>query len=168
MPTELNLNSPYKVYADDFDLSYSFTTENDVVYKLAFTDFNSLFINTSGEGIVDNVYNLLIDNVEDKFAPLDPNVRETVAEILKEFFKNTKNTLVYTCDSVDHKQMVRYRKFNYWFDMSDFNANLVMLKNEFKDQEDSYYASMIYHKDNPVYDILKQSYDEIVQSLNNK
>jgi len=169
MKTELNLNSPYKVYIDDSDLVYSFTTVNNVFYQLAFSDSNHLFTGISGEAKINNIYSLSIENIGDSFTPLDIKVKETVQEILKEFFKNKENCITYVCDNSDSQELARYRKFNFWFEDSDFSSNLIKLKNELKvDDETTYYTSLIYHKNNSTYDILKLSYMELIENLKDK
>lgn len=161
MTRELNLNSPYKVYFDDLTFEYYFTTKYDVEYRLAFSEFNSIFIGTRGEGIINSAYNLLIDNVKDKKAPQDNDIKETVIEIIKSFFEDKENCIIYTCDDSDERELLRYKKFNSWFNLSDFKHNLTKYQDKFINNGKAYYTSLIYHKDNTQSYLIDESYKEI-------
>lgn len=165
MKRELNLCSPYKVYFDDLTFEYYFTTKHDVEYRLAFSEFNTIFTGTKGEGIINSVYNMLIDNVTEKKSPEDPNIKETVTEIVKNFFENKENCIIYTCDDSDQKEILRFRKFNSWFNLSDFKDQLIKHKDEFIGSGKVHYTSFIYHKENTQSYIIDESYKEIQYSL---
>jgi CO dehydrogenase/acetyl-CoA synthase gamma subunit (corrinoid Fe-S protein) len=47
--------------------------------------------------------------------PIDQRIGDTIAHIMKLFFTNLDNVVVYVCDSVDERQLARKRKFDRWF-----------------------------------------------------
>ncbi len=166
MKKELNLECPYKVFADFENQTYTFFTDFNVEYRLSFTDCAYLFNGTLGENMIKDVYNVNIENVSKAFSPKDIKLKETIICILKHFFRNKENSVVYVCDSSDNRELARYRKFNFWFDSEDFSNNLEKLSDTIViDEITSHYISMIYHKENSLYDILKSSYKEIIDSL---
>ena len=93
-------------------------------------------------------------------------MQKTITEIIKYFFENKENCIVYICDSSDNRELARYRKFNSWFEKEKLNTKIEKLSNIIIiDEETSHYATMLFHKENSFYEILKLSYKEVIESL---
>lgn len=146
MIKELNLNCPYKVFVNTSLEIYSFTTDNTVEYKISFIDSNYLFEGTIGEGEIQNAFSLSIENINETLTPQDSKVKATISCIIKYFFENKENCIIYVCDSSDKRELARYRKFNQWFYSENKDPKIEKLNEIFvTDKETSHYTTMIYH-----------------------
>lgn len=104
MKEELNLQCPYKVFKENEESVYSFTTKNGIEYKVLFSELTNTFNGTSTEQDIQKVYDLTIEKILDNKEPFDPNTSKTVNKIVEEFFKDKDNSIFYTCNHIDKKQ----------------------------------------------------------------
>lgn len=122
MPKEESLY-PEKFEQYEFELEdenqnlYSFQTSNGALYNVRFKPSpyvfgeESIFAPYLYELIVELAGNELPPKGKDKLMPF------TVYAIFLDFYKRNgeANICLYICDSSDGRQMVRARKFVYWF-----------------------------------------------------
>lgn len=113
MKEELNFPLPYDYRL--IDDTYHFTTISGVQYIAYFVDISSAFD-------VENVYSFGFDRKYDILASRDAvhikydvRVNATVVEILRHFFKNNGNVMLFTCYDLDKKEAGRSRLFQRWF-----------------------------------------------------
>lgn len=164
MTEELSLPCRYKVSFDPETFIYSFTTKNLIEYQVAFIDNVHLFKGTSVEGHVVNVYSLNIEKLSKYTEPLDLNVQQTVACIVVDFFKDTVNSLMYSCDGSDAKEQLRMKKFSKWYDESLFKEHIIK-RDEELGEDPVTYVSLLYHKQNPLRTYIEKGYTEIIDIL---
>lgn len=166
MIEELNLPCPYKVTSNSDSFTYSFTTDYKVEYSVAFIDSTDMFTNTSTGEHLSNIYTINIDKMNGVEARGDSKVRETVERIIEHFFSDRERALIYICDYTDGKHYHRKRKFNGWFVGSDSCQDYIKHDAEFNSEEGLHLASIIYHVEHPFINDMRDSYYEVVESLN--
>ncbi len=166
MKKALNLPCLFKVVLDLETLNYSFTSKNQIEYKIAFIDALYLFEGTSFFKEISNVFGLIIENTTSKNAPLDIEVQKTIEEIVSHFFENHQHSIIYLCDSSDKRALTRHRKFNRWYLKSAIKINLVKVDKIITTDEDTnHYVSLIFHKENSFSNLLENAFNEVVDSL---
>lgn len=96
--------------------SYAFVTENEVYYEAKFKPSNYLFSGLQEFNI--DVFEFVIDVAiysKDGKLPSDSKIPETISLLIKDFFnQNSRNAILYICDSSDSRQAARKRKFDKW------------------------------------------------------
>jgi hypothetical protein len=115
------LPNPYKLHEDSD--GYYFVTDFEVIYRVVFDGLGDLFID----------YPLIHRRIFSfSFHPTyptllskryDPRVKDTLADIVHQFFNNQSNLIVFVCDSTDGKENCRKRLFESWFD--EYNNNIL-------------------------------------------
>ncbi|CAG5067958.1 hypothetical protein DYBT9623_00686 [Dyadobacter sp. CECT 9623] len=95
-------------------VTYAFITDNDLRYLVKFTPATYQFSTVCQS--CQSIYEVRFEkDFEGKSSP-DRQVQETIVEILREFVGNYRCPLIYTCDSLDNREMCRVRLFQQWFD----------------------------------------------------
>jgi hypothetical protein len=89
--------------------TYNFTTKNDIEYKVVFIIDETL--DSVSENPIENVYQVIIEKVSDAIEPLDSAVGRTIDDIIKSFFENAQNSLIYICSEVEEKAEIRFNVF---------------------------------------------------------
>ena len=70
-----------------------------------------------------NVYTFNLEQEENKPHPVDLRIASTVFSILKRFFENKENGVLYICDTSDGRGLNRKHLFDKWFRLfNDGNA----------------------------------------------
>jgi hypothetical protein len=111
---DTNSSSRYDIISSD-DAIYTFKTERGVLYQLLFKDGSSLLIKHQGLfGFFEFSFEPL-DNQLDTRVKFDEKIRNTIEDLLFQFFENPDKVLYYVCDSSDNRQLVRQRLFKRWF-----------------------------------------------------
>lgn len=164
MKEELNLPCLYKVSRDSRTFIFSFTTKNYIEYKVAFVDNLNLFEDTSTFQHIRKIYSLNIEKESIAIEPFDRSTQEAVNCIITEFFKDKENSLLYSCDTSDSKEILRKKKFEKWYDESPDKNSIIRLDAELGESPVNY-TSFLYHIENPFREFLEISYDEVVESL---
>lgn len=149
MIKELNLECPYKVFKDTENNVYFFDTDLDIRYIVYFTDANEYFENFH---LRNNIYTFGFEP-QDKVHSTKRTIRDnkiklTLIAIIKRFFINTNNVLTFVADISDLKQKARNRLFDIWKNQHDVNQEFDKYDVEINTGEETYYSSMIIHKDN--------------------
>lgn len=157
----INSFSPYKVTKNEATGFYVFTTRYGVEYGIRFDDDDLLG--------VDEVYQFVIANLNNKKSPRDRDLRSTIVTIVMEFFETSSNTMLYICETGDGKQDMRGRLFHSWF-MSFASAERFACYEAHIIEEEgvSNHASIILRKDNPNFDTVVNAFQTSVQLLSNK
>lgn len=100
----INVNSPYKVWAED--LVMHFETEHGIRYAVDF-DFEDNPFYTA--------YWLNLTNESHKPSPKDKQIPKTLICIVEEFFRQNPDILLYMCSTDNNQQAQRARLFLHWF-----------------------------------------------------
>ena len=89
--------------------------------------------------------------------------------IVEEFFQKNQSTLLYICDSSDGKQSMRSRLFNYWFEGYNEKDKYERLSSNVVDAEGTpTYVSVIFRKDNPDAEMIKDEFTQTTLLLSTK
>lgn len=157
----INATAPYKVEMGGNISSYCFSTIYGVDYAVDFVIDDLLESDES--------YQLIIANLNNKKAPRDVAVRDTVMSIVEEFFMMNVATVLYICETGDNKQQMRSRLFEYWFSEYKYQHLYTLLSSSVLDGEGvANFATIIIRNDNPrMVDVIRE-FTESVHLLNNK
>ncbi len=162
MTKESNLQCPYKFTANLETQSYNFTTDNGIVYKVAFVDGSDNYTTSDN---LNKIYFISIDKESNIIPPKDFRVQLTIESILQVFFKDKENVLLYICDAMDNRQHKRHKLFDRWYDSSKIKNSVNKIDSEIPDNEQMQYVSLLYHVDNPFRKELENEHSEIVYSF---
>jgi hypothetical protein len=102
--------------------SYRFLTDKEVYYNVQFVEGSFYFTDFPPYFSLFEFSISVISLGDNLTPPLDRRVEVTVVNILKTFLSRHENSILYVCETVDHRQRARYRKFDMWF-----NQNLDIL-----------------------------------------
>ncbi len=155
----INETSPYKV-ANSGEDSFVFVTDHGVRYEISFVIDYTLDI--------DNSYQLCIDNVDNKQQPRDIKVRDTIAAIVENFFKNNELCILYICDTSDGRQSARNRIFKIWFEQKASRELYTIIPASVVVDGEEYFASLILCKKHPEYDIITEAFLKFSENLSDK
>ena len=157
----INAASPYHVKDGMEEGFYEFFTIHDVHYSVGFMA-DDLLMN-------EEAYQLIIANVNHHVSPRDSKVRDTVIEIVDEFFRVNNTTLLYICETGDGKQTMRNRLFQYWFASYRHKALFTMMHSSIVDTDGVVnYATLILRNDNPRFVQIVEEYTQSIQLLSQK
>ena len=153
---KINETSPYWVIQLD-EMTFRVRTDYGVVYRIGFYD-DTLFAITGA-------YHFYIGNANQKHAPNDPKVLQTVTAIIEEFFRQNPLVMLYICDPRDNRQAARNRLYKQWFDNYINNSDFRLYSESVEYKSVDYYAGFIMRKDNPFYDDVVATFRENVKDL---
>lgn len=161
--------SPYSFYFDEGSKTYNFTTKNSVEYKIAFI-VDETFSAVSGLQI-NNIYQMIIDKVSDEIEKFDSLVSLTIKNIVKTFFENSENAMIYICNDSDKKAISRFNTFERWYWNSQMTNYISKVDNIIKcdlpdNQIQIIYTSLLFHKDNSNKETIIEIYNTIEEILN--
>jgi hypothetical protein len=161
------LPSPYLLQASDDNNSYEFISDQGIKYLVYFVNYNSLF--SDYPQIADRIFNFNVDVVEGdpETSKDDERVGVTIVEVLKHFFGEVRNAVIYVCDSSDNRHDARRRKFDLWFWKFDDGSiqkrdGLAILGGV------EIYNSILVHKDNDRLEDILTAYEELNKESHNK
>lgn len=107
--SKLNLPLPYNIVKEE-DLYYTFTTESGIKYTAYF-----ISISQYGDNLEDT-YMFNFDHEETETKHLhDSRIKATIIHIIERFFETNINSMIYICDSLDGKELVRKKLFDKWY-----------------------------------------------------
>jgi hypothetical protein len=149
MIKELNLDCPYKVFYDSDDSIYFFDTNSGVRYIAYFTDADEYFEEFH---LRNNIFTFGFEpkkttGLSNKILG-DNDIKLTLITIIKTFFLNKNNVLTFVADISGFKQKARNRLFELWKYEYDINVEFEIYDVEIKTDDETYYSSMLIHKDN--------------------
>lgn len=155
---EINASTPYQVYDTEEANSLIFFSHSGLKFVVSFIKDETL------EGC-DNIFQFLVEAQSPFRSSNDPKVGETVSCIAKAFFyRHPEGILTFVCDISDAKQAARQRLFTRWFQKYN-QDNYIKFDWEIRADENTFYASLIGHKDNPFVEDYKEAYSDFVASL---
>ena len=161
MHSELNLPCPYSVFRiqeNDSLAHYEFTTKIGVIYYIHFDtcDFLPEVISE------DNLFSFSFGPKSDMYS-YDENVKLTLIEIIKFFFRTRENVLLFTCDSTDGKAESRQRLFGKWHGLYSKDADTKKVDTVIydADSENNYLCSLIIRNDHPNISECIQAFEEL-------
>jgi hypothetical protein len=105
----------YEIIQNDNQSFFSFITENGTAYYADFQDQSQLLIKHQGLfGFYEFSFEH-IDNQSNSRQKFDTKIRNTIEDLLFQFFESPDKVLYYVCDSSDNRQLARQRLFKRWF-----------------------------------------------------
>lgn len=156
----INQASPYKVLEFEEDTA-CFITDGGIVYMIGFIAETNMDI--------PNAYQLFITpRGRTKHVGTDVKIGQTVAEIVKSFFRNGDNVLVYICDTSDRMQAARNRKFKSWFRQYTEEGDFEFVSEIIDVGEDEYFAAMIINKSHQKPNETKRAFHQYFHDLREK
>ncbi|MCC8072094.1 MAG: DUF6169 family protein [Bacteroidales bacterium] len=155
----LNQRLPYPIFPYICEGAYSLITAFDVRYTIYFMPDESL--------ISDDTYQFIISNVSNKPSPKDKKLRDTILEILFEFFRLNNHTVLYFCDTGDGKQALRDRLFRGWAEKAMQKGGFAFISSIVYDEEGNQnFVALISRPDNPNLGAIVQEFNEYISSIN--
>ena len=155
----INEHSPYRVVVSDGG-DYLFSTKHGIVYSVSFCEEFEL------GGCI--CYQFSLTNVNDKHSYYDSDIRPTVIAIIKEFFTNNQNVLLYMCDTTDGREAHRNRLFLRWFKESDTLGQFTIKTANAKVEDQTLYVAIIVENNNPKIEEITNSFEAEAEMLTNK
>jgi len=70
---------------------------------------------------------LVIEKASDDLEPFDAKVSKTIEDVIKRFFQNTENPLVYICSDEDNKAEMRHKIFDRWYKNSKYRKTIIKI-----------------------------------------
>lgn len=116
-----------------------------------------------------DAYQLIIANVNHRKSPSDIKVRDTILQIVDEFFAVNNSTLLYICETGDNKQAMRSRLFEQWFSTYRRKGYYTMITSSIIDADGQLnFATIILRNDNPRLVQVIEEFTSTVQLLSQK
>lgn len=140
---------------------YTFTTSTGCEYHCYFFNFSAAF--SDYPHLAPKVFGF---NLELKHKPkdttisLDKRIALTVASIIRNFFEEKENVVVYICDTSDNREKARFHKFTNWFKTYS-DGSIIQLKGVIRTGGVDILNAMLIHKEN----ILLNEYIEAYEIL---
>lgn len=161
---------PYNYHLKENSQFYYFITKNAIEYHVAFIK-DETFSAVSGLEI-HNIFQIIIEKISERIEILDARVFATIQEIVRVFFTNSQNSMIYVCDNKDYKGIKRFNVFNRWYHQSDLNKIIIKKDNiiicNSKDQDITIYSSLLYHQNNSNKKTIIDVYNTLQEILNEK
>jgi hypothetical protein len=161
-----NLSTPYLIQKRDSNL-FEFVTENGLVYVVYFIDYFYLFASYLSSYTPILSINIELKNLNGFSIKEDPRVGATIVEMLRQFFQQTAQVLVYVCDNSDCRQHARKRKFDHWFNKYSDGSLLKKDGSIIADKLEILNAIII-HKEHPYFNDIIHAFSAIHQSSDEK
>jgi Family of unknown function (DUF6169) len=129
--------------------SYRFLTDKEVYYNVQFVEGSFYFTDFPPYFSLFEFSISVISLGDNLTPPLDRRVEVTVVNILKTFLSRHENSILYVCETVDHRQRARYRKFDMWFNQNLDNLPELEKHDAIITYEDlEFLSSLIVNKNN--------------------
>lgn len=163
------MQNQYDYVFDKITNTYNFVTKHHILYRIAFV-VDHTFSTISGEDIP-NIFQLVVEKVNDEIEPFDSTVSQTIEDIVERFFRKVENSLIYVCSDSRDKAEIRHKVFDRWYKKSKYNEFIVKKDNiitvDIGDLEPlKIYTSFMFHKLNSNYEKLVAIYNQIERALN--
>lgn len=159
--------SPYKYFFNEDTQTYQFITQNDFTYSIAFLEDATLDSLSSDNIELKDIYQIVIEKVEDTKEPFDANVSCTINQIIFDFFSNFQNVIIYICSDDDKKEVQRFNAFNRWYQNSNHKDMIEKIDNVIDLKEKKLYTSLMIHKENNEIENIIDTFNEIETALLN-
>lgn len=140
-------------YLGGINESYAFVTKNEVYYEAKFKQSNYLFGGLKEFNI--DIFEFVIDvaiSPKGEKLPSDSKIPETISLLIKDFFnRNSRNAILYICDSSDSRQAARKRKFDKWVEYFKGEEFIKVDSEIFDGDNNKIYSSLIIKTENPFF-----------------
>ena len=146
----INRNSPYWVIQLD-DMTFRFATKNGVVYRVGF--------NLDHYFLKEGAYHFFIANDSGTFAPKDSDVFKVISLVIEEFFRQPESVMLYICEASDHREAIRAKLYQRWFDNYPHEGFLTLRTAEMNFDGYIVYSGMIIRNNHPIYQRLLKAFD---------
>lgn len=165
------MQNHYNYVFDDLTNTYNFTTQNGILYRVAFI-VDETFPTISKEEIP-NIFQLIIEKATDEVESYDAKVSKTIENIIERFFQKAENSLIYICSNDNEKAIQRHKIFDRWYKKSEHKNYVRKIDNIITIEIDAQniqklYTSFLFHTNNPSYEKLIHIYYQIEEVLNRK
>lgn len=137
----INTKAPYKVWRTVRDNQFNFITENGVLYGVGFTEEMEI------AGI--RAYQFSFARLNSDHSGFDEKIKETLVNIIGEFFLANNEIMIYICDTSDKREECRSKLFVRWFKEYDNNDRFVIRTASAEIEGQGFYTAMIVEKRNP-------------------
>ena len=129
----LNSPTPSPYSLSETEHGYCFVTEHGTKYELLFYRIHESY----------PIYSFSIDRQSNVYFA-DARVRATIIHVLRLFFENDMNAMVFTCDITDGRQFARFKLFDMWYrpHIGEYYREVYC--------KDIYLSSVIARRDNPL------------------
>ena len=151
----INQVSPYKVVMTDGD--YDFVTSEGVRYSASFLEDIPM-------GGCDT-YQFGFRRKDDQHTNYDTNVKTTLLAIIKQFFIENQNVLLYICDTSDGREAKRNRLFVRWFEEFANPVQFTMCTASAIVENQGFYAAIIVENCNPKLEAIINDFNHSAESL---
>lgn len=161
------MQNHYNYSYSEEESCYFFETELGESYKVSFSENHTL--SDMSDLNLPQAYSINIDRlgVNEK-SKKDLKIGFTVSHIFNVFFENRSNIVLFVCSQDNKQALCRYRKFNGWYSLSERKDEFI--KKDFitpgGSEEETFYTSIVYHKDNPSREEINTAIETTISLLN--
>lgn len=151
-------------FSENENNSYFFETENGFSYEVKFKPTPYLL---STPELSRNTFEFIIDvdkTTSPGRPPLDRRTSKTISNIFEDFYERFSETItIYVCESADHRQMSRSRKFHIWFE--EFNGErYIKYDTSLTDSSGIVYPiSILFRRNNPHKHQIFKEFDDVLE-----
>lgn len=151
----INRQSYYEVKSEMG--GFSFVTEAGIQYIVHFTEEFSL------GGC--QTYQFMFSKLTKEHSSFDHNVKSTLVTIVKEFFEENHDVLLYICDTSDSREASRDRLFRHWFRQFAETSEYAFYSANAQVEGEGFFAAIIVEKNNPKIDDIKNDFEKSAKGL---
>ncbi len=155
----INSKSPYKVKLSKNECFYIFTTDQNIIYSISFSEEYEI------GGCMS--YQFSIDNLEKSHGSYDKKIKDTIIAIIEDFFIANQDVLLYICDTSDNREAARNRPFLRWFEQHSFGRFTICTADS-QVEDTNFYMAIIVANDNPQKDSITLDFETTAKVLKNK
>lgn len=155
---QINLTSPCKV-EKLHEYAFVFHTKANVVYYVSFKEDMEI------AGL--DSYQFIIERKSEKQG-YDVEVKDSIIAIIKEFFAQNNDILLYICDTSDGREAIRNRLFVRWFKETDSDSLFEIKTADAIVEGEGMFFAIIFKKSNPRYMEIANEFDEVSAYLATK
>jgi hypothetical protein len=162
------LSGLYSFSGNSASGSYNFTTDFGIIVDVFFEE--GAYIFPKYPNFKELTYQFGIRTTEPVKG--DPKVKSTIIYILYSHFAvNPNSILIWICDNLDGKHLLRNRKFNSWFldcqdrDYVKLNTEIIV---ESEDGSTSSFVSIVYLQDNPHAEEITAAFNNLEADFDDK
>lgn len=156
--SEINTVTPYRVfYLFEKKEVLRFSTDKGLNYAVTFVLDKTLDL--------PNMYQLVIEEINQLHAEYDVSVEKTLMTIITNFLTNKLNILAFVCDTSDSREAARHALFNRWFLKNNKDLRFLKMDGIINAEGNMYYSSLIFSRNHPQQDIIKNTYIEFIGEL---
>jgi hypothetical protein len=152
---KLSLQLPYSIEQKE-DGTYFFKTISGISYI-------AYFIDVSFDSTIP-LYSFSFEPENEK-GVYDERISVTIIHILRKFFENHLNSMLFVCDVSDGKEKGRLRLFNNWY--KNYQGDDILLKIDYQTTFPDYnlLASLLIHKENVLKDFAIKQFQEFIEAM---